>query len=193
MSFENLYNENDGANFGLKLIAESKTDKCLDVAKLDMPIVLTQENRSELPKMSDGTRLRLEVKGYSHDILNAIDSEAEAKIYLNAKIEPANINGKDVLKRMDIDYNHKDIFGQTNLQRMSLGLAPLDTNGRPIELHHIGQKQNSPLAELTRDEHRGKGNDNILHNKLKESEIDRRDFDLERQDHWKERAKQVNN
>lgn len=34
----------------------------------------------------------------------------------------------------------------------------------------------SPLAELTTQEHRGKGNDTILHDKQKETEIDRGEF-----------------
>ena len=49
----------------------------------------------------------------------------------------------------------------------------------------------SPLAELTRDEHRGKGNDTVLHNKQKESEINREDFAKERAEHWKARAEQI--
>lgn len=35
--------------------------------------------------------------------------------------------------------------------------------GHPYELHHIGQKNDSPLAILTQEEHRGKGNDKIWH------------------------------
>ena len=124
-------------------------------------------------------------------MLDSIGSEAEANIYEGADLEPTQINGKDALMRTDIDYDKKDIFGQTNLDRMNKGLAPLDAEERPVELHHIGQKQDSPLAELTQKEHRGKGNDNILHNKLKESDIDREGFNKERQEHWKARAEQV--
>lgn len=74
---------------------------------------------------------------------------------------------------------------------MKMGLAPITVEGQKIELHHIGQKPDSPLAELTPAEHRGNGNDNVLHNKLKESEIIREDFDKERQEYWKARAEQV--
>lgn len=55
-------------------------------------------------------------------------------------------------------------------------------------MHHIGQKPDSPLAELTTEEHRGAGNDTILHDKQKESEIDRNEFAKERKEHWKNRA-----
>lgn len=153
--------------------------------------LLTQENRSELPEMSNETREKLIEKEYPETILDAIGSEAEANIYADAQVEPAIVNGKDALIRTDIDYDQKDDFDRTNLERMKLGLAPLDSEGKSIELHHIGQQQDSPLAELTRDEHRGKGNDNVLHNKQKESEIERGDFDKERQAYWKARAEQV--
>jgi hypothetical protein len=32
---------------------------------------------------------------------------------------------------------------------MEQGLAPIAQNGETIQLHHIGQKPDSPLAELT--------------------------------------------
>lgn len=168
-------------------------DKCLNVAELDKPMALTQENRLELPEVSPETRERLEHLGFPEEVLDVIGSEAEARIYEDANLEPAQVNGKDALIRTDIDYDQKDLFGNTNLERMQMGKAPLDANGKPIELHHIGQKQDSPLAELTSSEHRGNGNDNVLHNKQKESEINREDFDKERKDYWKARAEQIEN
>ena len=76
-----------------------------------------------------------------------------------------DINGKKCLIRSDIDMEQKDEFGRTNKERMENGNAPLTESGETVELHHIGQKQDSPLAELTTQEHRGKGNDTILHDK----------------------------
>lgn len=168
----------------------SDGNDAINFVKLDRPIVfvLTQETRSELPQISSETREALKEKGYSENTLDAITSEEEAKIYEKANLEPTQINGKDVLVKTDIDFEQCDDFGKTNLERMQAGKAPLDKDGRPIELHHIGQKNDSPLAELTRDEHRGQGNDNILHNKIKESEINREDFNKEREAHWKARA-----
>ena len=80
-------------------------------------------------------------------------------------------------------------MGRTNEERANQGLAPIN-GGEVIELHHIGQHTDSPLAELTREEHRGKGNDAILHDKTKESEIDRQAFAREKNNHWMERAKE---
>jgi len=41
---------------------------------------------------------------------------------------------------------------------------------------------------LTQEEHRGKGNDGILHDKNKDTEIDRIAFREEKEEHWKTRA-----
>lgn len=88
--------------------------------------------------------------------------------------------------------NQKDELGRTNKERMENGQPPITKNGETVELHHIGQKADSPLAELTTQEHRGKGNDTILHDKQKESEIDRTEFAKERENHWEARADQDN-
>ncbi|WP_411382301.1 HNH/ENDO VII family nuclease [Pseudomonas sp. MPB26] len=193
MNFENFFAGKTEVPSNLALLAREMPDRCLIVVELDRPIVLTQETRLELPQMSPETRERLKLLGVPKEVLDAIGSEAEAKIYEGANLEPAEVNGKDALIRTDIDYDQKDYMGTTNLDRMKSGRAPLDANGKPIELHHIGQKQDSPLAELTSAEHRGNGNDNVLHNKQKESEINREDFDKERKDYWKARAEQIEN
>jgi hypothetical protein len=102
----------------------------------------------------------------------------------------AKVNDKPCLIRNDLNLKQKDEFGRTNKERMEQGLAPLDKDGRPYELHHIGQKQDSPLAELTMEQHRGKGNDSILHDKTKGTEIDRIAFQEEKSEHWETRAKE---
>lgn len=114
----------------------------------------------------------------------------ESKIYEEAKLTEATVNDREVLIRTDIDYEAKDQFGRTNLERMEEGLAPL-VDGQPIELHHIGQEMNSPLAELTKMEHRGESNYSVLHDTAKESEINRALFNLEKEAHWKARAEQI--
>lgn len=92
--------------------------------------------------------------------------------------------------RTDIDYDQVDDKGRTNLERMEKGLSPLDKDGQPYELHHIGQKMDAPLAELTKKEHISDGNYNVLH-ESKESEISRSEFNKERADHWKARAGEI--
>jgi len=178
----------------LELLAREMPGRSMDITELDKPIGLTQESRDQLPPVSGETRERLEQKDYPATILETINSEAEARIYEDAGLEPSVVDGKDALIRTDIDYDRTDPLGDTNLERMRDGRPPLDASGtRPIELHHIGQKSDAPLAELTCTEHRCDGNDNILHNKLKESEIDRNDFKDVREAYWKARAEQIDN
>lgn len=193
MKFENFSPERLEPPSKLQLQALDMPGRTMIITELDRPLVLTQETRKELPVMSTETRERLEEKGFPDAILEVIGSDAEAQIYDDANLEPAQVNGKDALIRTDIDYDQKDEFGKTNLERMKLGKPPLDADGNPIELHHIGQKSDAPLAELTRGEHRGNGNDNVLHDKLKESEINREDFGKERKDYWKARAEAIEN
>lgn len=129
-----------------------------------------------------------EETGWSEEIVDSTRSVEEAEIYKNADLKEEDINGKKCLIRSDIDMEQKDEFGRTNKERMENGNAPLTESGETVELHHIGQKQDSPLAELTTQEHRGKGNDTILHDKQKETEIDRGEFAKERKQHWESRA-----
>ena len=129
--------------------------------------------------------------GWPDEIIDSIASQEEYELYKKAGLKAEQINGKWCLVRTDIDWNQKDEFGRTNKERAEQGFAPLDKNGKPIELHHIGQKPDSPLAELTQEEHRGKGNDGVLHDKNKKTEIDRIAFSKEKDEHWEARANEV--
>lgn len=191
MSIENIGIQQPDVSCRLAELAREMPGKHIDVEQLDKPFQLTQETRDTLPPLSPETSERLEAQGYPETVLDAVGSEAEAGIYEDAQLEPAVINDKDALIRTDIDYEQTDLFGESNLERMRSGRPPLDENGVPIELHHIGQTHNAPLAELTRAEHRCNGNDNILHDKLKESEINREDFNRERAEYWQARAEQI--
>ena len=117
-------------------------------------------------------------------------SDAEKTIYEEANLEKIVINNREVLVRTDIDYDAKDQFSRTNLERMEQGLAPL-VDGKPVELHHIGQEMDSPLAELTRTEHQGGGNYSILHEVGKESTINRNVFNVEKEAHWQARVEEI--
>ena len=72
-------------------------------------------------------------------------------------------------------------IGQTKLW-LKMGEA-----GRPYELHHIGQNPESPLAELTYDQHHCNGNFTKLHT-FDESSIDRQQFNKERKEYWETRS-----
>lgn len=153
----------------------------------------TKENNENIEvkkELTDEEKQKIkEETGWSDGIVDYIRSMKEYEIYKNAGLEEKEINGKKCLIRSDIDLDQKDEKGRTNKERMEKGKPPLDKNGESIELHHIGQKSDSPFAELTKSEHIKNGNDTILHDKSKESEIDRLiQFKKEKSDHWKARS-----
>lgn len=152
----------------------------------------TDEGKEGREGLTDEEKEKLrELTGWSDEILDAIDSWEEAEIYMKAGLKEVEINGKKCLIRDDVDLDQEDEDGITNRERMERGRPPITNDGEEIELHHIGQKQNSPLAELTMEQHRGVGNDTILHDKIKETEIDRNEFGKERRDHWKNRVESM--
>lgn len=66
-------------------------------------------------------------------------------------------------------------------------IRTMDETGKPYELHHIGQNPDSPLAELTHEQHHSNGNFKKLHT-FDESLIDRQQFNQERREYWKARS-----
>lgn len=126
--------------------------------------------------------------GWSDEIIDASGSMREYEVYKNAMLQDFEIKGKKCLVRSDISWDQKDSMGRTNKERAEAGLSPINKDGETIELHHIGQKSDGSLAELTPNEHRGKENYSVLHDTQKESEIDRFAFNSERSNHWKERV-----
>ena len=139
---------------------------------------LTQEQKDKIK----------EETGWSDEIIEALGSAEEYEIYKKAGLVEVEIGARKCLIRSDIDWEQKDPLGRTNKERAQMGLSPINKDGYVIELHHIGQHADSPLAELTPDQHRGRGNDAVLHDKTKESEIDRQAFAGERNNHWETRA-----
>lgn len=127
--------------------------------------------------------------GWSDEIINTIRNMDEYTIYKDVGLVEGEVVEKKCLMRTDIDWNQIDQFGNTNRERVAEGYSPLDKTGKPIQLHHIGQHADSPLAELTFKEHRTGGNDTILHDKTKETEVhgESNNWDNERKDYWRNR------
>ncbi|MBV1756426.1 MAG: HNH/ENDO VII family nuclease [Dethiosulfatibacter sp.] len=124
--------------------------------------------------------------GYPLDVIKGLKNIEQYKILKQAGLKTKLISGKSALVRDGINLNYVDEFGRTNLERMKKGLAALDANGIPYELHHIGQKTDSTLAVLTQAEHRLGNNHKIWHDLSKASEIDHASFDKIRQAFWKD-------
>jgi hypothetical protein len=139
---------------------------------------------SDVPSFVDDSDLG---SYYTDEINEHISSVEELEIYQDEGLVQQDVNNRPCLVQSDIDLSIKDDFGRSNLERASNGLAPLDNNGDPYELHHINQGSDAPLAELKWDTHRGSDNYSILHG-ANESEINRSKFGYERAEHWKERS-----
>ncbi|MCE3047778.1 HNH/ENDO VII family nuclease, partial [Helicobacter kayseriensis] len=76
-------------------------------------------------------------------------------------------------------------LGAVSLANMKSGKAPRGIDGEPIELHHLQQKEDGILLELTKTEH--KDNSRALHSYKKTSEIDRIGFARFKKRYWKAR------
>ncbi|WP_374248153.1 HNH/ENDO VII family nuclease [Gordonia sp. ABSL49_1] len=70
---------------------------------------------------------------------------------------------------------------------MKRGNAPIGHDGNPLNLHHIGQRDNSPIVELTQQVH--KENHGLLHINPSStpSGINRSAFDSWRGRYWRAR------
>jgi hypothetical protein len=163
----------------------------LNIADSNKPEASNFSRKDTPPLTEDDKKTMKEETGWPDEIIDSIASREEYEVYKNAGLEAKEINGKWCLIRTDIDWDQEDEYGRTNKERAEQGLAPLDKTGKPIELHHIGQNPDSPLAELTQEEHRGKGNSGILHDNSQESQIDREKFNDERSAHWEARSTDV--
>lgn len=144
-------------------------------------------NYPNITRDSPTTEKLKEQSIYSDNTTNYIRSNEEYNLYNDIGLKEKEVNGKTILQRSDIDPNLKDAFGKTNNERMIQGKAPIGNDGKAVELHHVGQKQDSPLAELTYTEH--KQNSHILHDN-DPSEVNHGNiWAKEKSEIWKERSK----
>ncbi|WP_273760825.1 HNH/ENDO VII family nuclease [Bartonella sp. ML70XJBT.G] len=77
----------------------------------------------------------------------------------------------------------------TNVERMEAGRAPIGYDGQPVELHHLKQTPDGPLAEVTKAFHNEHNSVIHINPNTMGSAIDRDIFDRWRAKYWKERAK----
>ena len=145
------------------------------------------------------------ISGWSKKICRHIDTWEEAAIYLKAALVEVEVAGRPALIRPSIEWGDYSIkrnkwlagFLPTysidqeycNADLAGEGYAPRDPEGNPIELHHIGQRKDSPLAELTVREHREGDNYRILHMRGSDETLDRQQFAREKAAHWQARFK----
>ena len=74
------------------------------------------------------------------------------EIMRNAGLDEVEINGRKCLIKENIDLDYTDEDGVSNRDWIARGLAPLDRRtGKPIELHHLGQKADRLFARPITD------------------------------------------
>ncbi|WP_375661016.1 DUF637 domain-containing protein [Bartonella sp. CL71SXKL] len=82
----------------------------------------------------------------------------------------------------------EEVWG-TNIERMETGRAPIGYDGESVELHHLSQTHEGPIAEISHESH--KKYTSVIHDnpKTHQSLIEREKFGKWREEYWKERAK----
>ncbi len=154
--------------------------------------LLTSENIAKAAKRAENALYQAEqhaVEELSTAVQNGV---AEAYKHSSFWTRRMHFNGNRVYQRNDwIDPLRLSDKGETSLQLMRKGRAPLGPDAKPIELHHVLQMGKEAIAEVTQAFH--KKNSKIIHinqpaNKFP-SGIDRSTFDAWKKRYWMHRAK----
>lgn len=133
------------------------------------------------------------ISPYSAEINKYIRHPKELEIYKSCSLTETVITRRTLIFPVDINYKYGGI---SNLERMLSGESPRDAlTGEVIELHHIGQRFNSPFAELPRLTHCSTKTYRLLHDASIESwRINKRLITLTQQEsikYWKIRGEML--
>lgn len=139
--------------------------------------------------MNEAAKIQKEYK-WPLEVIKSLHSMEEAQIYQKAGLEVIELSGKKALVRK-IDWKLKDEFGRTNKERVLSKLAPIAPDGKSFELHHVGQKTDTPLAILMNSEHHAKENFNILHYADEGKDITAEAFKKVKEQFWLDYLKYV--
>lgn len=195
-SSDNLVDETDSETESE--LVENEPEKMETSENRDSYETETNDDTDSTDSEMDAEVVREEIKeksDYSDEVNEKISSVEELEVYQKANLKEENIDGRTCLVRYNIDMEYVDPkSGMTNQELMEKGRAPYDAKtDERIELHHIGQDYDSPLAELTEDTEHGDYY-SALH--TKEGESWRNDSqknnhynNVERPGHWKSRVK----
>jgi hypothetical protein len=117
----------------------------------------------------------------------------------NTKWKPTvAADGRKVYQRNDLfdpnqvsdwTVNGKKVTG-TNIERMAAGRAPLCKDGKSLNLHHIGQGNESNLVEITKVQHTKYSKQLHINPNTISSDIDRNAFKNWVKKYWINRAKE---
>lgn len=145
------------------------------------------------PYKYDATKQEQIIQPSYSDISEKIDKKPTRRITnlekgLIESGEKVKFSGHVFIKRDEsFDPKYVDGSGRSNIERMKEGLAPIGKDGKQVELHHMKQREDGIIVELSNSEHAE--NTKTFHRYTPESEIDREKFGKLRKDYWKNRAK----
>lgn len=119
------------------------------------------------------------------EAIKTLHSKAEYEIYRDIGLKPTQMKDGTWAMLRDIDWKLVDSKGRTNIERVrDFKIAPIDANGRSYDLHHIGMREDSPLAIMTYDEHHAKETYKILHYKEEGKNITDAAWETQKDDFW---------
>ena len=116
----------------------------------------------------------------------------EGTVHVDGEVRDVS---RRVYQRSDIDLDYYDPrTKRTNLQRMIDGDAPIGNDGKPVQLHHVLQKESGPMAEVREVTHHEYKR--TLHglvgdgNSFRNSPVLRKQYNNFRRAYWIWRARQ---
>lgn len=152
---------------------------------------LSNEQVDEILKGSTGSVEEVIESGSNTKIYNPVEYKGTVKV--NGEIKDVS---RKVYQRNDIDFNYFDeTTGLTNLERMQAGKPPIGSDGNPIQLHHILQKEVGPMVEIREITHQEYYSQ--LHGLIEDGASFRnnpvlnKQYNNFRRSYWKWRAEQI--
>lgn len=208
-AIENAKVENINSNWKLPITLEPNISVIENISRLALQEKFTIQN-TELTNVSIVNELNHELTDtekqqikeeteWSDKIIDSIHNMKQYEVLKNAGLTEEEINGRPCLIKKDFDLDYKDEDGISNREKIARGLSPIDSKtGSRLELHHLGQKIDSPLVELTVEEHRtgeyedGKKNQSLWHDNSRPTEVHTKEstWSQDSKAHWKDRSHQ---
>lgn len=158
-------------------------EPCLDPELIDIPKREIED--ADLEQMKTALK---DVTGWSDTTISYFNSIFEAQAYKEFGLKEYVINNRPYLIRTDFEFDYRNSEdGKTNKEVIGGDRSPYDRiTGEKFELHHIGQKDSSPIAMLTENQHRSSEGNAIFHTNKKASEINRQKYKKIKKNFWKD-------
>ena len=137
--------------------------------------------------MNEAAIIQRETK-WPLDVIKNLHSMEEYDVYRRAGLIPVKIDNNWAFLQ-NVDWDFLDENGISNYRRvMEYGNAPIGPDGRSFELHHIGQRADSPLAILTHTQHHTPGDYDFIHYAEEGKKIGEAAWAAQKREFWEKMA-----